>query len=56
MEERWLLKKKVKLQAMLELEMHGERLLTIDISGPTRDRVVKKLQFGNMKMKMKQKN
>ena len=32
--------------ARLELEMHGEWALTLDVSGPTRDRVVKKLDFG----------
>ena len=32
--------------AQLELEMHGEWALTLDVSGPTRDRVVKKLYFG----------
>ena len=32
--------------ARLELDMHGEWALTLDVSGPTRDRVVKKLQFG----------
>ena len=32
--------------ATLELEMHGEWALTLDVSGPTRDRVVKKLHFG----------
>ena len=32
--------------ATLELEMHGEWALTLDISGPTRDRVVNKLHFG----------
>ncbi len=40
-------------QATLELEMYGEWLLTMDISGPTRDRLIKKLQFGKMKMKPK---
>ena len=33
-------------KARLELEMHGEWVLTMDISGPLRDRVVKKLNFG----------
>ena len=32
--------------ARLELDMHGEWALTLDVSGPTRDRVVTKLQFG----------
>ena len=32
--------------ATLELEMQGEWALTLDVSGPTRDRVVKKLDFG----------
>ena len=32
--------------ARLELEMLGEWALTLDVSGPTRDRVVKKLDFG----------
>ena len=32
--------------ATLELEMPGEWALTLDVSGPTRDRVVKKLNFG----------
>ena len=31
--------------ATLELEMLGEWALTLDVSGPTRDRVVKKLEF-----------
>ncbi len=34
--------------ARLKLEMHGEWALTIDISGPLRDRLVKKLQLGEM--------
>lgn len=33
----------------LELEMHGEWALTLDVSGPVRDRVVRKLHFGEMK-------
>ena len=52
--------------ARLELEMYGEWTLTLDVSGPTRDRVVKKLLFGTevgqagpmrtkMQMKMKAK-
>lgn len=32
--------------ATLELEMLGEWALTLDVGGPTRDRVVKKLDFG----------
>ena len=32
--------------ARLELEMLGEWALTLDVSGPMRDRVVKKLDFG----------
>ncbi len=32
--------------ATLELEMLGEWALTLDVSGPTRDRVVKKVDFG----------
>ena len=32
--------------ATIELEMHGEWALSVDVSGPTRDRVVKKLDFG----------
>ena len=34
--------------ARLKLDMHGEWALTIDISGPLRDRLVKKLQLGEM--------
>ncbi|MCH7633344.1 MAG: FixH family protein [Proteobacteria bacterium] len=34
--------------ARLKLEMHGEWALTMDVSGPLRDRLVKKLQFGVM--------
>ena len=34
--------------ARLKLEMQGEWALTIDISGPLRDRLVKKLQLGEM--------
>ena len=34
------------LTATLELEMLGEWALTLDVSGPTRDRIVKKLEFG----------
>ena len=32
--------------ATLEIEMLGEWALTLDVNGPTRDRVVKKLDFG----------
>ncbi len=35
-------------RATLELKMYGEWALTMDISGPTRDRVIKKLRFGDM--------
>ena len=46
-------------KARLELTMHGEWALTLDVSGPARDRIIKKLQFGEMvghgKMEMKQK-
>jgi hypothetical protein len=34
--------------ARLKLEMHGEWTLTIDVSGPLRDRLVKKLRLGEM--------
>ena len=34
--------------ARLKLDMQGEWALTIDVSGPLRDRLVKKLQFGAM--------
>ena len=34
--------------ARLKLEMHGEWALTIDVSGPLRDRLVKKLRLGEM--------
>ena len=34
--------------ARLKLEMRGEWALTIDVSGPLRDRLVKKLQLGEM--------
>ena len=33
-------------KARLNLEMHGDWALTMDISGPLRDRVIKKLNFG----------
>lgn len=35
-------------RARIKLEMHGEWTLSINISGPLRDRLVKKLQFGEM--------
>jgi hypothetical protein len=35
-------------QVRVELEMHGEWNLTMDVSGPLRDRLVKKLRFGEM--------
>ena len=34
--------------ARLKLDMQGEWALTLDVSGPLRDRLVKKLQFGAM--------
>ena len=34
--------------ARLKLDMHGEWALTIDISGPLRDRLVNKLQLGEV--------
>jgi hypothetical protein len=34
--------------ARLKLEMQGEWALTLDVSGPLRDRLVKKLQLGEM--------
>ncbi len=33
--------------ARIELEMHGEWALRLDVSGPTRDRIVRKLHFGS---------
>jgi hypothetical protein len=36
--------------ARLTLDMHGEWALTIDVSGPLRDRLVEKLQLGEMGM------
>jgi len=33
--------------ARVNLQMHGDWALTIDISGPFRDRVIKKLKFGS---------
>ncbi len=35
-------------QARLKLEMHGEWALTMDVSGPLRERLVSKLQIGGM--------
>ena len=35
-------------QARIKLEMQGEWNLTMDVSGPLRDRLVKKLRFGEM--------
>jgi hypothetical protein len=35
-------------QARIKLQMHGEWALTMDVSGPLRDRLVKKLRFGEM--------
>ncbi len=34
--------------ARMRLVMHGEWVLIMDVSGPLRDRLVKKLQFGEM--------
>jgi hypothetical protein len=34
--------------ARIKLAMHGDWVLTMDVSGPLRDRLVKKLQFGEM--------
>jgi hypothetical protein len=34
--------------ARIKLEMHGEWALILDVNGPLRDRLVKKLQFGEM--------
>jgi hypothetical protein len=34
--------------ARIKLEMHGEWALTMDVNGPLRDRLVKKLRFGEM--------
>lgn len=57
--------------AKLRLEMHGEWALTMDVSGPVRDRLIEKMKFGEMaadgeqgktehgehgKMKMEKKN
>lgn len=35
-------------RARIKLEMHGEWALTMDVSGPLRDRLVERLQFGEM--------
>ncbi len=35
-------------KATLELEMYGEWVLILDVSGPTRDRIIRKLQFGKI--------
>jgi len=35
--------------AQVELQMYGQWALTVDVSGPTRDRVVETLQFGDVK-------
>jgi hypothetical protein len=35
--------------AQLELQMYGQWALTLDVSGPTRDRVVETLQFGDVR-------
>ncbi len=32
----------------IELEMHGEWVLKIDVSGPTRDRIIHKAHFGEV--------
>lgn len=34
--------------ARIRLQMHGQWTLSIDVSGPLRDRLVKKLRFGAM--------
>ncbi len=35
-------------KATLELEMYGEWALILDVSGPTRDRIIQKLRFGKI--------
>ncbi len=35
--------------ATIELEMHGEWALKLDVSGPTRDRLIQKMHFGAAK-------
>ena len=36
-------------EAQIELEMHGEWALRLDVSGPLRDRLIHKLHFGGAK-------
>ena len=36
-------------EARLELEMHGEWALRLDVSGPLRDRLIHKMHFGGAK-------
>ena len=36
-------------EARLELEMHGEWALRLDVSGPVRDRLIHKMHFGGAK-------
>ena len=36
-------------RATIELEMHGEWALRLDVSGPTRDRLIHKMHFGAAK-------
>ncbi len=36
-------------RARIELQMYGDWVLTLDISGPTRDRIVESVQFGEAK-------
>ena len=36
-------------RATIELEMHGEWALRLDVSGPTRDRLIHKMRFGAAK-------
>ena len=36
-------------KATIELEMHGEWALKLDVSGPTRDRLIHKMHFGSAK-------
>ena len=38
-----------KYHARMTLEMHGDWALTLDISGPLRDRLIKKVKLGKMK-------
>ena len=37
-------------KAQIELEMYGEWLLRIDVSGPTRDRIIQKMYFAKDKV------